>query len=381
LTPKRKARWLLNAVRDEQHLSAQSDVRDLCLVVLATVSVIVALKWAQAFFVPLTFGIVVAYALNPAVRGLARLRIPRSIGAAIVVLAVVSLLAIGGFALRDEVQTVLASVPRAAAKLSEGASRLTKAPDGALRGLQKAARTLDTAAAKTAGATNPQATHVVVDAPSVNIKEALWVGSKGALGVLGQLTMVLFLVYFLLASGDTLRRQLLRLAGPAPERRETAVRILDDVNSSIQRCMVILLATNVLVAIVSGAVFYLLGLENAGVWGAAAGVLHLIPYLGPAITAGATSMAAYMQAESFGTAALVASASLAIAVAIGVFATTWMTGRLARINAAAVFVSLLFWGWLWGAAGMILSVPIVVIVKVLCGHIDRLRPVAILLEE
>ncbi|HEX7374962.1 MAG TPA: AI-2E family transporter, partial [Steroidobacteraceae bacterium] len=137
----------------------------------------------------------------------------------------------------------------------------------------------------------------------------------------------------------------------------------------------------VLVAVLSGAVFYLLGLENAGVWGAAAGVLHLIPYLGPAITAGATGMAAYMQVESFGTAALVASASLAIAAAIGVFATTWMTGRLARINAAAVFVSLLFWGWLWGAAGMILSVPIVVIVKVLCGHVDRLRPLAILLEE
>jgi predicted PurR-regulated permease PerM len=57
-----------------------------------------------------------------------------------------------------------------------------------------------------------------------------------------------------------------------------------------------------------------------------------------------------------------------------------MTGRIARINAAAVFVSLLFWGWLWGAAGMVLSVPIVVIVKVLCGHVERLRPLAILLE-
>ncbi|HEX7373439.1 MAG TPA: AI-2E family transporter, partial [Steroidobacteraceae bacterium] len=208
MTPQCKARLLINlAAHDESRSPAEYDVQDVCQVVLATVAVIVVLKWAQPFFVSLTFGIVLAYALNPTVRALAQLRMPRGLGAAIVVLTVMSLLAVGGYALRDEVQTVLDSVPRAAAKVSDGASRLATAPDGALRGLQKAARTINSAAAKTAGATIPQATHVVVDAPSVNIKEALWVGSKGALGMLGQGTMVLFLVYFLLASGDTLRRQ------------------------------------------------------------------------------------------------------------------------------------------------------------------------------
>jgi predicted PurR-regulated permease PerM len=92
-------------------------------------------------------------------------------------------------------------------------------------------------------------------------------------------------------------------------------------------------------------------------------------------------MAAFMQFESFTTASLVAGASLAIATVVGTFVTTWMTGRIAHMNSAAVFISLLFWGWLWGVWGMLLSIPIIVIVKVVSQHVEQLHPVAELLGD
>jgi predicted PurR-regulated permease PerM len=88
-----------------------------------------------------------------------------------------------------------------------------------------------------------------------------------------------------------------------------------------------------------------------------------------------------MQFESFPMALLVAGASLAIATVVGTFFATWMTGRIANMNPAAVFISLLFWGWLWGIWGMLLSIPIVVIVIVVSRHVEQLHPIAELLGD
>jgi predicted PurR-regulated permease PerM len=93
------------------------------------------------------------------------------------------------------------------------------------------------------------------------------------------------------------------------------------------------------------------------------------------VTAAATGMAAYMQFDSISTALLVAVSSLAIATVVGTFVATWMIGRIANMNSAAIFIALLFWGWLWGVWGMLLSVPIIVIVKVVSQHVEQLNPI------
>jgi predicted PurR-regulated permease PerM len=197
----------------------------------------------------------------------------------------------------------------------------------------------------------------------------------------GQAAMVVFLVFFLLLGGDMFKRKLVRLTGPSLSKKKITVQILDDINDSIQKYMFMLLTTNLLLALLSWIAFRWIGLENAGAWAAAAGVLHVIPYLGPAVTAVATGMAAFMQFESFAMALLVAGASLAIAILVGTFVTTWMVGRIAHMNPAAVFISLLFWGWLWGIWGMLLSIPIIVIIKVVSQHIEQLHPTAELLGD
>ena len=363
---------------------APSDPHGTSLGILATLASIFALSWAQNFVVPLLLGIVISYTLNPLVAWLEAIRIPRAIGTIVVLAAVLGAIGFGTYSLRGEAQAIVDQLPEAATRFTAGLARIRTSQNENLKTIQDAATKVEKATMQAAGAstarTSPTA-HVVVDQPKFRLGDFLWQSSLGAVGAIGQALMVVFLVVFLLLGGDTFKRKLVRLTGPSLSRRKITVRILDDINGSIQKYMVMLLATNVLVGLLSWIAFRWIGLENAGAWAVVAGLLHIVPYIGPAITAGATAMAAFMQFDSFSAALLASGASLAIATFVGTFVTTWMTGRIARMNPAAVFVSLLFWGWLWGVWGMLLSVPIIVIVSVISQHVERLRPVEELLGD
>ncbi|RUQ35136.1 MAG: AI-2E family transporter [Candidatus Competibacteraceae bacterium] len=361
------------------------DVQGLALVILATIAVVFALEWAQSFLIPLLLGILLAYTLNPLVVWLERIRIHRVAGTCLVILAVVGALGFGTYSLRGQMQTIVEQLPEAANQLAAGLVKLGEGQFNAMQKVQTAASQLEQAAGQATGipaTPKKPATRVVIDDPSAfKMGNALWAGSRGAVGYMGQAVMVLFLVFFLLLSGDTYKRKLVRLTGPSLSSKKITVQILGDINHSIQRYMFMLLITNVLVALLTWIAFRWINLDNAGAWAVAAGLLHIIPYLGPGLTATATGMVAFIQFGSFATALLVAGASLVIALFVGTLVTTWMTGRIARMNSVAVFVSLLFWGWLWGVWGMLLSIPIIVIVKVVSEHVEQLQPVAELLGE
>ena len=357
--------------------------RSLALWILAVLAVVFALSWAQAFVVPLLLGIVIAYTLNPLVAWLEAVRIPRAAGTVIVMAGVIAAVSLGTYSLRGQMQTIIEQLPAAATKFADGLARMRTGPTGNLQKLQNAATEVERATAQAAGGNAPRqpATRVTVDPPTFKLGSFLLDSSMGALGAVVQASMVTFLVFFLLLGGDTFKRKLVRLTGPSLSNKKITVHILDRINGSIQKYMLMMLTTNLLVALLSWIALRWIGLENAGAWAAASGLLHVIPYLGPGITAAATGMAAFMQFESFGMALLVAGTSLAIATVVGTFVTTWMTGRIANMNSAAVFVSLLFWGWLWGVWGMLLSIPIIVIIKVVSQHVEPLHPVAELLGD
>ena len=122
-----------------------------------------------------------------------------------------------------------------------------------------------------------------------------------------------------------------------------------------------------------------LGVEQAGVWGVVAGVLHFIPYLGPVVFALASGVAAFMQFGNVLDALAVAGASLVVATIVGSLILTWVQGRYARVNAAVLFIALLFFGWLWGVWGLLLGAPLVAIAKVVCDRVESLQPVGELL--
>ncbi len=351
----------------------------LALGILAAAAVLFTLETAQGLLISLILGVIFAYTLNPVVVWLEWIKIPRVLGAGIVVMAVLCVMVLGTFALRGQVQHILTQLPKAANKLSDGLANMQKVQRNNMKNVQDAATAMEKVT--NPASSGPIATHVVVDEPTFEINNFLWVGSKGALEIIGQVSMVLFLVFFLLLSADTFKRKLVRITGPPLSRKKITVLILDDINSSIQRFMLMLLFTNLLVALLAWLLFHWIGLENAGAWAVAAGLLHIIPYLGPGVVAVAVGMAGYMQSESLTLGLLASGSMLAISTLVGTFITTWITGKIARMNMASVFISLLFWSWLWGLWGMLLSMPIIVIVKVVSQHVPRLKILSELLSE
>jgi predicted PurR-regulated permease PerM len=360
------------------------DARGVALGILATLALVFALRWTQSFAISLLVGIFLAYTLNPLVVWLERIKVPRVAGASIVMLAVVCALGLGTYSLRGQMQTIVEQLPEAASKLSARLASLQISHLISMQTVETAARDIEKATGQTESgpsATKQPATHVVVDQAGFKLGNVLWVGSMGALGFVGEGAMVGFLVFFLLVSGDTFKRKLVRLTGPSLSRKKITVHILDDINESIQRYMFMLFLTSLLVTLLSWIAFAWIGLENAGAWAVAAGLLHVIPYFGPVVTAGASGLAAFLQFDSLWMALLVSGASVAIATVVGIFVTTWMTGKIARMNAAAVFIALLFWSWLWGVWGMLLGIPIIFIAKVVSQHVEQLHPFAELLGE
>jgi predicted PurR-regulated permease PerM len=371
---------------DPAHLTGHvsMDVRGMALAIVTTVVVVFALQWAEKFFIPLLLGIIIAYTLNPLVVWLERMKIPRVVGTTMVMLAVLCGSALVTISLRGQIQTILDQLPAAASKLSVALLRIREGQPNTMQNVQAAAREIEKATSQAAdihSAPKQPATHIVVDPPAFKLGDFLRTGSMGLFGFIGESAMVLILVFFLLLAGDTFKRKLVRLTGPSLSDKKITVRILDDINLSIQSYMFTLLVANVLLALLTWTAFRWIGLDNAGGWAIAAGILHVIPYLGPALIAVATGMAGFMQYDSFWMALVVSGSSLAIATFVGIFVVTWMTGQIAKMNAVAILIALLFWGWLWGVWGLLLAIPIIGIVKVVSQHIEELQPLAELLRK
>ena len=359
-------------------------VKNVALVILTTLAVIFALDWAQNFVITLLLGILLSYTLNPVVKWLEYIKIPRMVGSSIVILTLILSIGFAGFTLRGQVQSIIAQLPEVTTKLTAAFETKRGEPLTDMQKVQIAASQVETATNSVTNAvtTKKNSTmHVVIDDHKFKIGDFLWRGSLGVFGFVGEAITMAFLAYFLLLSGDTFKRKLVHLTGPSLSRKKITVHILEDINNSIQRYMFMLLITNVMVGLSMWVLFRMIGLENAGAWAVFAGFLHVVPYFGPVVTAGATGIAAYMQFGSASMAVLVAGATMLVATIVGVFLTTWMTGRIAKMNSAAVFISLLFFTWLWGVWGMLLGIPIIVIIKVICVHIEHLQPVAELLSE
>jgi predicted PurR-regulated permease PerM len=360
-----------------------ADSRSLAEVIVAVVATIFALYWAQRFFIPLFLGIILAYTLNPLVTWMERIKIPRLVGTTIVMVTLLFGVALGTLSLRGQVERILDQVPDAAGKLSVVLKDMAAQPNTVLK-VQAAALEIEqatTQAARGTTASQKPPTRVVIEEPKFKLLTWLWTGSLGMFGIIGETAMMLILVIFLLLSGDTFKRKFMRISGPSLSKRKITAAILDDIDRSIQNYMLTLLMANVLLGVLTWLAFRLIGLDNAGAWAVAAGVLHFIPYLGPALTAVATGMAGFMQFESLSMAMLVAASSLIIATLVGMVLVTWMCGKISNMNTTAVFVALLFWGWLWGIWGLLFAIPITGMVKVFAERVEDLRPVAELLSD
>jgi predicted PurR-regulated permease PerM len=380
-----RAHDLIRLAREpDQETATPIDVklRGVALVVTASAAAIALLYWAREVFIPIVLSVLMSYALEPIVSAFMRLRLPRVVAALLVMILFTGGVMYGGYALSDDAAAMVASVPEAAAKLRV-ALRHNNAKPGTIQQVQEAAneiqRTADEAAARNPVGAGVQ--RVQIEEPAIDVRGYLTWGSTSAIAFAGQATLVVFFVFFLLASGDLVKRKLVALAGPSLERRKITVQILNEVDAQIERFLLLRIAASSIVGVATWLAFRWMGVNNPAMWGVAAGVFNTIPYFGPVIVAAATAVAGVLQFGTVTMAIYVAGVSVGITSLEGWLLTPWLTSRATRTNEVAMFIGLIFWSFVWGIWGTLLAVPMLGVLKAFCDRIEDLKPIGELLGE
>jgi predicted PurR-regulated permease PerM len=224
-------------------------------------------------------------------------------------------------------------------------------------------------------------TRVQVEPQRFRVSDYFLQGSRGLAELAAQAAVILFLVYFLLASGDLYKRKLVRIIGDDFSKKRITVEALHEIDRQIERFLAVQIWTSVFVGVATWLGLAFLGMAHPAIWGAAAGILNFIPYFGAVIAAAGLGIVAFAQFGTFTSAAEAGGLALLIRVLEGGLLGPILMGKAAGINGFALFVSLLFWGWLWGLIGTLVAVPIMMIVKTACERIDGLQAVGELLSE
>ena len=369
------------------------EIRSLTLNVLTVVIVILVLQYAQSVLIPIVLGVLISYALAPVVGVLHRAHVPRGVGAAIAVTLLVGAFGLGIYTLTDQAMAIVSAVPPAAERVRERLRATRHDQGGALQKVQQAATEIDRAAQeasaptaaeqesakRTKAQTDVQKVEVVQ--PAFRANDYLWSGGLGLLGFAGQFVLVLFLVYFFLVTGDLYKRKVVKIAGPTLTHKKITVKILDDINLQIASFMRVQVLTSVIVAVATALALWWFGVQQFVVWGLLAGIFNSIPYLGPILVTAGLGVVAFMQFNDLLRTGYVCGVAFAITSLEGFLLTPMLMSRAAQMNPVAIFIGLLFWSWVWGLWGTILAVPMLMMLKAICDHVEDLQPIGELLGE
>jgi predicted PurR-regulated permease PerM len=360
------------------------NVGGLALTTVAALAVIVVLRYAEAVIIPIVLGVLISYVLGPLVDALAKRGLSRWIGAALVITLLCGSLGYGAYKLAPQILSVVDETPDATRRLLER-TKISRRHDeeGALEKMQRAASEIDKAAAAAAepAPTQKGVTRVQVVEPAFRATDYLWAGGKNVLVFLGQFSMVLFLVFFLLVSGDLFKRKLVKIAGPTLTKKKITVQIMDEINHQISSFLRVQVLTSALVGVLTGLALWYFGVRQFVIWGLLAGVFNSIPYLGPLIVTGGLGVVSFMQFDDTLKTIYICAVTLAITSLEGWLLTPALMSRAAQMNPVAIFVGLLFWSWVWGVWGTILAVPMMMTAKAICDKVEDLQPVGELLGE
>jgi len=353
-------------------------VRHIALTLLATAIAIYLLQTMQSVLIPFVVGALLFYALDPAVDWLQKVHVPRAVGAAVMLMLVMGGCGALTYGLSGQALTVVDQLPAGARKLAASMRRSSTAKPGAIQKVQEAADTLQNAA--TPASSTSGVMRVEVQEKGFQASSYMWASSIGAISAANQAIMVLFLTYFMLLSDQLFKRKLVEMVGTLSQKKVTVI-VLENIATRIERFLMIQIMTSAGVALVTWGALWGLGLQQAALWGLVAGVLNSIPYYGPLLVTAGLSIVGFLQFGTVGMTAAVAGVSLLITTLEGSLLTPMLMGRASAMNQVAIFAGLLFWSWIWGLWGMLLAVPMMMVVKVICDHVESLQPVGHLLGE
>lgn len=350
----------------------------IALIIVALSAAVFLLQFTAPVVIPLVVSLLLSYALDPVVRRLVRWRIPRGAAALLVMLAFVGGIGAGGWALWPQMEQVVADIPQGVAELRRELRSARGADKSTLQRVQEAAKAIDAAAAEASPTPRtPGVTPVEVRQPT-RTSDLLWSGSIGAVTLISQGLTVLFLTIFLLSEGDSFKRKFVRHLQTRGSQRVT-VTILNDIEKQIGRFIAVQVTTSIVVGVATAVVLWSLDVRQPAVWGLFAGVMNIVPYFGPLIVTGVLSAVGLLQLGSVGGALLIGGVTLTITALEGMVLTPHLLSKAASLNHVAIFTAIAFWSWAWGAPGLLLAVPMLMVFKAVCDHVEALRPVAELL--
>ena len=349
-----------DSVPPEGQQRPRFDPRVIALVGLFILMVLYTLRLAAPLLVPIAIALLFDFLLSPLVRLLRKFRIREWVSAVFLVFGLVGVLGGALFMLAGPAAEWVERAPNSMREVETKVRRLVRP----IERIQETAEAVEEVTRPPAGRDEVQ-----IAAPSLFQR---FTGGTAAL--ISNAVTVIFLLYFLLASGDLFMQKLVGVL-PLLSDKKKAVGISREIEAHISRYLIIITVINAGLGVATWLILGLLGMPNAALWGAMAGLLNYVPYLGALVATGAIAVAAIISFDSLGHALLMPGVYLVLNLIETNLITPMVLGRQLPLNPVALFVGLLLWWYLWGIPGAILAVPMLVAIKIFCDHIETLNPV------
>jgi len=360
-------------------------VRGAAVTIVVGAGVLYATREGVSFLAPMLISILLAYALEPFVALAARAHLPRPLAIVAVYSLLIAGLVLGARVAQRQAIGFLDTLPVTVQVLQESVERshAQAAPSQSsdrLARLQRAANDINAAIGASARRSVQGVRRVVTTNPRFNLGGTL-AGNSRAIGTLGaQLIAVAILTLLLLFGGEALKRKVIALAGPRAQKKVT-YDVIKAIDRQIERYLVARVLISGLVAGATWLGLWILGVREPLVLGLIAGALNVVPFIGPAIAVALVAVVAFVQFQTIEMTAAAVAVAGAVAAIEGNLISPWLTSRAGELNTVAVFVSILFWGWMWDVWGLVLAVPIMVAVKAAADHVEPLQPIGELLGQ
>jgi len=332
------------------------DMQSVLLLGIFVLALFYTLYFASEIVLPIAFAFVLYLLLQPSMRIFARLHIPKTIAALLIIFVFFGGVAALGFTLSGPAAAWIAKAPDSLPRLEQRLWMFKKP----MTDMQKASTAVEKIAA---GATDVHT--VTVAGPGLS--GLLFTGTR-ALAAGGLATVVL--LFFLLRSGDLFLRRLVEIL-PTLSNKKQAVDISREIESNISKYLVTISLMNFAVGLATGVAAYFCGLSDPVLWGAVAFFLNYVPILGPLCGVAILFLVGLLTFDTIWQALLPAAIYLGIHFVEGEAVTPILLARHFTLNPVLVIIALLFWYWMWGVSGALLAVPMLATFKIVC---DRVRP-------
>jgi predicted PurR-regulated permease PerM len=336
--------------------------RSVEVTILTSLALLYTLYFAREFLVPIAFALLLNFLLSPVIRRLVRLHVTPPIGAALVVLVLLTAVAEGAYQLAGPAQRWAVTAPQSFARAEE---RLRSIIQPVRQVTQNVARAADAVSAP-----NDRSPSVVVQTgPSVTSR-LFGTTQRIAAGLLE----IFILLYFLLAGGDLFLQKLIKVL-PHFSDKVKAVEIARATEAAVSAYLSTAFLINIVEGAVVAGVLWLLGMPNVLLWGALVACFEFVPYLGALAAVVVLTVAGLTTYDEVPRALLIPGSYLAINLLQANLVTPMLLGHRLTLNPVAIFIGLAFFFWIWGVPGAFLAVPLLASFKIFCDHIESLAAI------